>query len=59
MTFADRSVQLLDRQVGSGCFAEVPPMPMGCALCGQAPYAHGCPGHSAGTANPSKSFPAS
>lgn len=27
-----------------GCFADAPPMPMGCALCGHAPYSHGCPG---------------
>ncbi|MEU0480325.1 hypothetical protein ABZ260_14215 [Streptosporangium sp. NPDC006013] len=39
------SAPVLDRQAvgGCGCFAEVPPMPMGCALCGHAPYAHGCP----------------
>ncbi|MER6173040.1 hypothetical protein [Streptosporangium sp. NPDC001681] len=39
------SAPVLDRQaVGDcGCFAEVPPMPMGCATCGHAPYAHGCP----------------
>ncbi|GAA4182050.1 hypothetical protein GCM10022252_07370 [Streptosporangium oxazolinicum] len=29
---------------GCGCFAESPPLPMGCAVCGHAPYAHGCPG---------------
>ncbi|MEV0754021.1 hypothetical protein, partial [Streptosporangium sp. NPDC050280] len=28
---------------GCGCFAEAPPLPMGCATCGHAPYAHGCP----------------
>ncbi|MER5625925.1 hypothetical protein ABT061_33300 [Streptosporangium sp. NPDC002544] len=39
------SAPVLDRQAvgGCGCFAEVPPMPMGCAACGHAPYAHGCP----------------
>ncbi len=25
------------------CFADAPPLPMGCADCGHAPYAHGCP----------------
>ncbi|MEU3166179.1 hypothetical protein [Streptosporangium sp. NPDC006930] len=33
--------------IGCGCFAEVSPMPMGCALCWHAPYAHGCPGQGA------------
>lgn len=39
------STPVLDRQAvgGCGCFAEVPPLPMGCAVCGHAPYAHGCP----------------
>jgi|GEM_PF-5344797 len=39
------STPILDRATtsGCGCFAEVPPMPMGCATCGHAPYAHGCP----------------
>ncbi len=32
---------------GCGCFAESPPLPMGCAACGHAPYAHGCPGRAA------------
>ncbi|WP_433373172.1 hypothetical protein [Streptosporangium sp. CA-115845] len=32
---------------GCGCFAESPPLPMGCAVCGHAPYAHGCPGQAA------------
>lgn|GEM_PF-6928415 len=43
------SVPVLDRAVvsGCGCFAEAPPMPMGCAVCGHAPYAHGCPGQAA------------
>ncbi|WP_157594853.1 hypothetical protein [Streptosporangium amethystogenes] len=31
---------------GCGCFADSPPLPMGCAACGHAPYAHGCPGQS-------------
>ncbi|MFI6452474.1 hypothetical protein ACIBF6_13025 [Streptosporangium amethystogenes] len=31
---------------GCGCFADSPPLPMGCAVCGHAPYAHGCPGQS-------------
>ncbi|WP_440101336.1 hypothetical protein [Streptosporangium sp. H16] len=37
---------VLDRTTasGCGCFAEAPPLPMGCADCGHAPYAHGCPG---------------
>ncbi|WP_169750088.1 hypothetical protein [Streptosporangium amethystogenes] len=30
-----------------GCFVERPPLPMGCAVCGHAPYAHGCPGQAA------------
>ncbi|MEV0756416.1 hypothetical protein, partial [Streptosporangium sp. NPDC050280] len=36
---------VLDRATtsGCGCFVEVPPLPMGCATCGHAPYAHGCP----------------
>ncbi|WP_433370022.1 hypothetical protein [Streptosporangium sp. CA-115845] len=39
------SALVLDRQAvgGCGCFAEMAPMPMGCAACGHAPYAHGCP----------------
>src|SRR4051794_27125033 len=45
------SVPVLDRitasRDGCGCFADAVPMPMGCALCGHAPYAHGCPGHRA------------
>ncbi|MEV8636493.1 hypothetical protein AB0395_33085 [Streptosporangium sp. NPDC051023] len=45
------SAPVLDRnttiQDGCGCFADAAPMPMGCALCGHAPYAHGCPGQSA------------
>ncbi|GHH73024.1 hypothetical protein GCM10017673_28910 [Streptosporangium violaceochromogenes] len=28
---------------GCGCFAGAVPLPMGCARCGHAPYAHGCP----------------
>ncbi|WP_329427244.1 hypothetical protein OG339_43975 [Streptosporangium sp. NBC_01495] len=41
---------VLDRTTESGCacFAEAPPLPMGCADCGHAPYAHGCPGQVAG-----------
>ncbi|MFJ2028013.1 hypothetical protein [Streptosporangium sp. NPDC087985] len=45
------SAAVLDRQAasGCGCFADRPPMPMGCAACGHPPYAHGCdqatPGH--------------
>ncbi|WP_329086182.1 MULTISPECIES: hypothetical protein [unclassified Streptosporangium] len=39
---------VLDRptagEVACGCFADAPPLPMGCADCGHAPYAHGCPG---------------
>ncbi|MFF5108708.1 hypothetical protein [Streptosporangium sp. NPDC000509] len=37
---------VLDRTTTSGCacFADVPPLPMGCAVCGHAPYAHHCPG---------------
>ncbi|WP_326646456.1 hypothetical protein OG884_17700 [Streptosporangium sp. NBC_01755] len=40
---------VLDRAMASGCdcFAESPPLPMGCAVCGHAPYAHGCPGQAA------------
>ncbi|WP_329088665.1 MULTISPECIES: hypothetical protein [unclassified Streptosporangium] len=40
---------VLDRTTasGCGCFAESPPLPMGCADCGHAPYAHGCPGRPA------------
>ncbi|WP_326645996.1 hypothetical protein OG884_15190 [Streptosporangium sp. NBC_01755] len=39
------SAPVLDRQAvgGCGCFADAAPMPMGCAACGHAPYAHGCP----------------
>ncbi|MFI6452344.1 hypothetical protein ACIBF6_12370 [Streptosporangium amethystogenes] len=32
---------------GCDCFTERPPLPMGCAVCGHAPYAHGCPGQAA------------
>ncbi|WP_440100238.1 hypothetical protein [Streptosporangium sp. H16] len=35
------------RASGCGCFAENLPLPMGCAVCGHAPYAHGCPGQAA------------
>ncbi|MER6825158.1 hypothetical protein ABT352_04145 [Streptosporangium sp. NPDC000563] len=37
---------VLDRTAANDCrcFADVPPLPMGCAECGHAPYAHGCPG---------------
>jgi len=37
---------VLDRVTagGCGCFADAPPLPMGCAVCGHAPYAHHCPG---------------
>jgi len=37
---------VLDRVTagGCGCFADAPPLPMGCAVCGHAPYAHYCPG---------------
>lgn len=46
-----RSAPVLDRDTppfnGCGCFADAAPMPMGCALCGHAPYAHGCPDLSA------------
>ncbi|WP_436762528.1 hypothetical protein [Streptosporangium sp. V21-05] len=40
---------VLDRTTasGCGCFADAPPLPMGCADCGHAPYAHGCPGRAA------------
>ncbi|MEV7008785.1 hypothetical protein [Streptosporangium sp. NPDC051022] len=41
------SAPVLDRTTSihnCGCFADAAPMPMGCALCGHAPYAHGCPG---------------
>lgn len=45
------SAPVLDRvtpiREGCGCFADAVPMPMGCALCGHAPYAHGCPGGAA------------
>ncbi|MFJ2032933.1 hypothetical protein [Streptosporangium sp. NPDC087985] len=43
------SAPVLDRATvsGCGCFAAAPPMPMGCAACGHAPYAHGCPGRAA------------
>ncbi|WP_406311448.1 hypothetical protein OHA77_22015 [Streptosporangium sp. NBC_01639] len=43
------TVPVLDRQAvsGCGCFADDPPMPMGCALCGHPPHAHGCPGQAA------------
>ncbi|WP_211264244.1 hypothetical protein, partial [Streptosporangium amethystogenes] len=39
------SAPVLDRTTVSncGCFADTVPMPMGCAVCGHAPYAHGCP----------------
>ncbi|WP_344925567.1 hypothetical protein, partial [Streptosporangium carneum] len=44
------SAPVLDRNTasrdGCGCFADAAPMPMGCAACGHAPYAHGCPGQS-------------
>ncbi|MGW4426128.1 hypothetical protein [Streptosporangium sp. NPDC004631] len=44
------SAPVLDRTTaprdGCGCFADAVPMPMGCAACGHAPYAHGCPGQS-------------
>lgn len=30
-----------------GCFADAPPLPMGCAACGHPPYAHRCPGRPA------------
>ncbi|MFF3437743.1 hypothetical protein [Streptosporangium sp. NPDC002721] len=32
------------REVSCDCFTVTPPMPMGCADCRHAPYAHGCPG---------------
>ncbi|MEU3167916.1 hypothetical protein [Streptosporangium sp. NPDC006930] len=37
---------VLDRTTTSGCscFADAPPLPMGCAVCGHAPYAHHCLG---------------
>ncbi|MER6825034.1 hypothetical protein ABT352_03505 [Streptosporangium sp. NPDC000563] len=37
---------VLDRTTTSGCtcFNDAPPLPMGCAVCGHAPYAHHCPG---------------
>ncbi|MEU0520385.1 hypothetical protein [Streptosporangium sp. NPDC006007] len=45
------SAPVLDRTTvtrdGCGCFADAVPMPMGCAACGHAPYAHGCPGRPA------------
>ncbi|GAA3000478.1 hypothetical protein [Streptosporangium longisporum] len=43
------SAPVLDRPAVAGChcFADVPPLPMGCAACGHAPYAHGCPGQAA------------
>ncbi|MFI6451676.1 hypothetical protein ACIBF6_08965 [Streptosporangium amethystogenes] len=43
------SAPVLDRALASscGCFTERPPLPMGCAVCGHAPYAHGCPGRAA------------
>ncbi|MGC5009833.1 hypothetical protein ACLQ2R_03610 [Streptosporangium sp. DT93] len=43
------SAPVLDRPTVAGChcFADVPPLPMGCAACGHAPYAHGCPGQAA------------
>ncbi|MEU0517919.1 hypothetical protein [Streptosporangium sp. NPDC006007] len=48
---AHHSAPILDRAMasrgGCGCFADAVPMPMGCAACGHAPYAHGCPGQSA------------
>ncbi|MEU0521592.1 hypothetical protein [Streptosporangium sp. NPDC006007] len=44
---AHHSAPILDRAMasrgGCGCFADTAPMPMGCAVCGHAPYAHGCP----------------
>ncbi|MEV4093767.1 hypothetical protein [Streptosporangium saharense] len=45
-----RSAPVLDRNTppnGCDCFADAVPLPMGCALCGHSPYAHGCPGQSA------------
>ncbi|MGW4424940.1 hypothetical protein [Streptosporangium sp. NPDC004631] len=48
---AHHSAPILNRAMasrgGCGCFADAVPMPMGCAACGHAPYAHGCPGQSA------------
>lgn len=43
------SPPVLDQSAASycGCFASTTPMPMGCAACGHAPYAHGCPGRTA------------
>ncbi|WP_440069472.1 hypothetical protein [Streptosporangium sp. OZ121] len=40
---------VLDRVAvgGCACFADAPPLPMGCAVCGHAPYAHHCPGQAA------------
>ncbi|MEV4532137.1 hypothetical protein [Streptosporangium sp. NPDC049304] len=37
---------VLDRTTTSGCscFADASPLPMGCAVCGHAPYAHHCLG---------------
>ncbi|GAA3419347.1 hypothetical protein GCM10018952_58410 [Streptosporangium vulgare] len=43
------SAPVLERPAARGgfdecdCFADAPPLPMGCAVCGHAPYAHGCP----------------
>ncbi|MEU1736440.1 hypothetical protein [Streptosporangium sp. NPDC020145] len=44
-----RSAPALDRNtpLNCGCFADAAPLPMGCALCGHSPYAHGCPGQNA------------
>src|SRR5689334_8907753 len=43
------SAPVLDRHltIGCGCFVDALPLPMGCAVCGHAPYAHGCPGRAA------------
>ncbi|MFF5108502.1 hypothetical protein [Streptosporangium sp. NPDC000509] len=40
---------VLDRVTvgGCGCFADAQPLPMGCAVCGHAPYAHHCPDQAA------------
>ncbi|ACZ91742.1 hypothetical protein [Streptosporangium roseum] len=40
---------VLDRHltIGCGCFVDALPLPMGCAVCGHAPYAYGCPGRAA------------
>ncbi|SFK97306.1 hypothetical protein SAMN05216275_14421 [Streptosporangium canum] len=39
-----RSPYVRQMESRCGCFSEAPPMPMGCALCGHPPYAHGCAG---------------